>query len=116
MSLAHYSQDLGYNYAIDTGKDIGFIFLCIDAILNFVAAGPRNFFLSLKCLLDIAFMITFVVILCIEPNGFLRSTLQIAVTIRWIGPLSELGKIYKGSALFVLLNVVKLSMVHLKNM
>lgn len=116
MSLAHYSQDASYSYAIDTGKNLGFLFLCADAILNLIAAGPRQFFLSLKGLLDCAFVITFIVVLSVEPNGFFRSTLQIAVTVRWIGPLSELGRLYRGSALFVLLNVVKLSLVHLKNM
>ena len=116
MSLSHFNQEFSYKLATDVGNLIGFIYLCSDMVLNFVAEGPINFFSSLKGLVDCAFVITFIVILSIEPNGFFRSTLQIAVTVRWALPLSEFSKMRRNSALFVLLNVVKTSLVHLINM
>ena len=116
MSLAHFKEDIGYTFATDVGQDLGLIFLFTDVIFNFIAVGPKEFLMSAKFLVDCAFIITFIVIVSIEPNGFFRSTLQIAVTVRWIEPLSELSRIYRASALFVLLKVVKMSLVHLQNM
>jgi hypothetical protein len=116
MSLAHFGQNSHYNSATDAGKDIGFIFLLADIVLNFVAMGPSNFFSSLRCAADCVFVISFVVVLALEPYGFFRSSLQIAITVRWIEQLSELGRIYRGSALSLLLNVVKMSLLHLQNM
>ena len=116
MSLAHFGQNSHFSSATDAGKDIGFIFLLADIVMNFLAMGPSNFFSSFRCAIDCVFVISFVVVLALDPYGFFRSSLQIAITVRWIEQLSELSRIYRGSSLSVLLNVVKMSLSHLQNM